>query len=67
MLDLYAARLERGPIGIEDWLRTEYDPEAATTSFREGRAPVRLERASGLDLARLPAPALALARRRGGR
>ncbi|SHI63716.1 tyrosine-protein phosphatase [Wenxinia saemankumensis] len=36
-LDLYAARLARGPIGIEDWLRTEYDPAEATRGFAERR------------------------------
>ena len=33
ILDLYEARLARGPIGIEDWFRTEYDPAAAERSF----------------------------------
>uniref|UniRef100_UPI00351598C8 tyrosine-protein phosphatase n=1 Tax=Limimaricola soesokkakensis TaxID=1343159 RepID=UPI00351598C8 len=38
ILDLYAARQERGPIGIENWIATEYDAEAAQSSFEAGRA-----------------------------
>ena len=34
VLDLYDARLREGPIGIEDWVRTEYDAEAAQSGFR---------------------------------
>jgi protein tyrosine/serine phosphatase len=37
ILDLYATRLERGPIGIEEWIATEYDADAAQRSFDEGR------------------------------
>jgi hypothetical protein len=33
LLDLYAARNARDPIGIEDWLRTEYDQKAVQESF----------------------------------
>ena len=33
ILDLYEARLERGPIGIEDWFATEYDADAAQAGF----------------------------------
>lgn len=33
MLDLYAARLARGAIGIEDWIAREYDPAALAASF----------------------------------
>jgi len=36
VLDLYARRLTRGPIGIRDWIATEYDPAAATVSYRAG-------------------------------
>ena len=38
ILDLYAARLEQGPIGIEEWIATEYDAEAAQRSFDAKRA-----------------------------
>ncbi|MGR3464751.1 tyrosine-protein phosphatase [Limimaricola sp.] len=38
ILDLYAARLEQGPIGIEQWIATEYDAEAAQRGFEAGRA-----------------------------
>ncbi|EYD76520.1 hypothetical protein Rumeso_01941 [Rubellimicrobium mesophilum DSM 19309] len=34
ILDLYAARLRGGPIGIEEWFRTDYDAEAAQAGFR---------------------------------
>ena len=34
VLDLYEARLRDGPIGIEDWFRTEYDAGAAQAGFR---------------------------------
>lgn len=33
MLDLYEARLRQGPIGIEDWIATEYDPDAVAESY----------------------------------
>ncbi len=33
MLDLYAARLQQGPISIRDWVRNEYDPQALAASF----------------------------------
>ena len=32
-LDVYADRLARGPIGIRDWVRTEYDPGAVRRLF----------------------------------
>jgi protein tyrosine phosphatase (PTP) superfamily phosphohydrolase (DUF442 family) len=34
VLDLYGARLRQGPIGIEDWVRDEYDRDAAMASWR---------------------------------
>lgn len=34
VLDLYGARLARGPIGIEDWVRDDYDQAAADAGFR---------------------------------
>lgn len=37
MLDLYAARLARGPIGIEDWIAREYDPAALAAAFAARR------------------------------
>lgn len=33
ILDLYEARLARGPIGVEEWFATEYDAEAAQAGF----------------------------------
>lgn len=33
MIDIYAARLAQGPIGIEAWIATEYDPAAVAESF----------------------------------
>lgn len=33
MLDLYEARLARGPIGIEAWIASEYDPAALAAAF----------------------------------
>ncbi|GGL79303.1 dual specificity protein phosphatase family protein [Wenxinia marina] len=34
ILDVYAARLaDKGPIGIEEWIRTEYDPQEVTRSY----------------------------------
>lgn len=33
ILDLYEARLARGPIGVEEWFATEYDHEAAQAGF----------------------------------
>ena len=38
ILDLYAERLEQGAIGIEDWIATEYDADAAQISFDATRA-----------------------------
>ncbi len=37
-LDVYAARLARSPITIDDWIRTEYDPAALTDSFAAKQA-----------------------------
>ena len=37
VLDLYEVRLKDGPIGLEDWIRTEYDAEALTRSFAAQR------------------------------
>ena len=34
VLDLYAARLRNGPIGVEEWFATEYDAETAQAGFR---------------------------------
>ncbi|MDX1781700.1 MAG: tyrosine-protein phosphatase [Thalassovita sp.] len=36
-LDVYDARNRRAPIGFEDWLHNEYDEEALTEGFRNGR------------------------------
>ncbi len=33
ILDMYAERLQRGPIGIEEWVATEYDPDIAQRGF----------------------------------
>lgn len=33
LLDLYEDRLQQGPIGIEAWIATEYDPETLTAAF----------------------------------
>ncbi|NCO85439.1 MAG: dual specificity protein phosphatase family protein [Rhodobacterales bacterium] len=38
MLDLYEARVAEGPIGIEDWIATEYDPDAVMASFQAKRS-----------------------------
>ena len=32
-LDVYAERIKQSPIASDEWIRTEYDPEALTTSF----------------------------------
>lgn len=37
ILDLYETRQAQGPIGIEEWIATEYDPAAATESFLQSR------------------------------
>ncbi|WP_254050042.1 phosphatase domain-containing protein [Limimaricola cinnabarinus] len=37
ILDLYEARQAQGPIGIEEWIATEYDAEAAQQGFEAGR------------------------------
>lgn len=36
-LDVYEARAAQSPIGIEEWIRTEYDPEALAESFAASR------------------------------
>ncbi|WP_323785543.1 fused DSP-PTPase phosphatase/NAD kinase-like protein [Thalassovita sp.] len=36
-LDVYEARLKHGPIAFETWLRDEYDEEALTAGYRNGR------------------------------
>ncbi len=36
-LDVYEARLHKGDIGFEDWLRDEYDADRLTEGFRNGR------------------------------
>lgn len=41
VLDLYEARLERGPIAFADWVATEYDNAAAMEGFAETRAKRR--------------------------
>ena len=38
ILDVYAARNARDPIGFEDWIRTEYDAKAIQAGF-DGRTP----------------------------
>jgi protein tyrosine/serine phosphatase len=40
VLDMYGERLKQGPIAFIDWVRTEYDAEAATRGFaaKRGRA-----------------------------
>jgi len=37
MLDLFEARQAKAPIGIRDWVRDEYDPEALARSFARKR------------------------------
>ncbi|SEQ36303.1 fused DSP-PTPase phosphatase/NAD kinase-like protein [Thalassovita taeanensis] len=37
MLDVYAARNARDPVGFEQWVTTEYDPEALQAGFDNGR------------------------------
>ncbi len=41
LLDVYAARAAKSPIGIEEWIATEYDPEELAASFarKRGRTP----------------------------
>jgi len=38
MLDMYAERDAHAPIGIEEWIAREYDPDALTRSFESLRA-----------------------------
>lgn len=40
-LDVYAARVAEGPIAIDDWIRSEYDPDALTASFSEKQARLK--------------------------
>ncbi|MEJ8561181.1 dual specificity protein phosphatase family protein [Yoonia sp. GPGPB17] len=40
-LDVYEARNAESPIGIKDWIRTEYDPEALTASFAAKQAALK--------------------------
>ena len=37
LLDLYEARLAKGPITLRDWVRDEYDPDALARSFAARR------------------------------
>ncbi|MDX5402882.1 MAG: tyrosine-protein phosphatase [Rhodobacterales bacterium] len=37
MLDHYEARNARSPISFEDWIATEYDPDALQAAFDKGR------------------------------
>ncbi len=39
ILDTYAARNRRAPIGFEDWIRTEYDDKALQAGFDARRPP----------------------------
>ncbi|MFZ3581854.1 tyrosine-protein phosphatase [Loktanella sp. DJP18] len=38
LLDLYEARLARGPITLRDWVRDEYDPDAVRALFASRRS-----------------------------
>ena len=38
LLDAYEARLEAGPIGLEEWIATEYDPAVLEASFADKRS-----------------------------
>ncbi|RBW45557.1 protein tyrosine phosphatase [Loktanella sp. D2R18] len=40
-LDVYAARNAQSPIAIDDWIRTEYDPDALTKSFETKQAGLK--------------------------
>ncbi len=40
-LDTYEARCAQSPIGIEDWIRKEYDPNALTLSFAAKQKSLR--------------------------
>lgn len=37
LLDMYEARLAQGPIGIEDWIATEYTPDALNAAYAAHR------------------------------
>jgi len=39
--DAYEARNAASPITIEDWIKTEYDPEALTKSFAAKQAALK--------------------------
>lgn len=40
-LDVYAARTAQSPIGIVEWIETEYDPRALSKSFAQKQAALR--------------------------
>lgn len=40
-LDVYAARIAESPIAIDEWIRTEYDPDALTASFEAKQAALK--------------------------
>ncbi|MEL6841063.1 MAG: tyrosine-protein phosphatase [Pseudomonadota bacterium] len=40
-LDVYATRAKQSHIAIDDWIRTEYDPDALTTSFIAKQAALK--------------------------
>jgi protein tyrosine/serine phosphatase len=39
ILDVYAARTARDPIGFADWIATEYDRDTIQADFRAGKRP----------------------------
>jgi len=39
ILDCYEVRSRGAPISFEEWIATEYDPEAIQTRFRQGKTP----------------------------
>lgn len=40
-LDVYAARAAENPIAIDDWIRSEYDPDSLTASFAAKQAALK--------------------------
>ncbi len=38
LLDLYAQRLDRGPVSLRDWVRDDYDPAAVRALFASRRS-----------------------------
>ncbi|KJZ19668.1 tyrosine-protein phosphatase [Loktanella sp. S4079] len=40
-LDVYAERNAQSPIAIDEWIKTEYDPDALTKSFAEKQANLK--------------------------